>query len=84
MAPPLNRLPREGTQSEFGVQGADLIGVMDALLLQTVELQFTAYRADSRTDTGTLPPVAAQSQIHFGVAWSGARNGCDATGIVPN
>ena len=33
LPPPLNQLPWDIAQSEFGVQGADLIGVMGALLV---------------------------------------------------
>ena len=40
--PPLNRLPWDIAQTEFGVQGADFIGVMATLLLGSAQMQFTA------------------------------------------
>jgi len=78
---PLNRLPWDIAQSEFGVQGADFIGVMGALLLRVTQSQLKPYRVDSKEDPATLPHAAAQSQIESGAEWSCRGDACDAPGI---
>ena len=82
LSPPLNRLPWDIAQSEFGVQGADFIGIMGTLLLRSAQSQFAAYGVDSRADTATLPPLAVQSQMQLDAELS-SRGGqvCDASGI---
>src|SRR5436305_6621315 len=60
---PLSRLPWDVAQSQFGVQGADFIGVMARLLLDDAQSQLRAYRIDSRGVRLPLPPLAAQDQI---------------------
>lgn len=81
--PPLNRLPWDIAQSEFGVQGADFMGVMGTLLLRSAQSQFAVQITDSKEDGGTLLPVGAQSQIRTGASWSGARSAGDAAGMAP-
>ena len=83
LPPPLNQLPWDIAQSEFGVQGADFIGVMGALLLRSTQSQLKPYRIDSKEDSATLPHVAAQSKIKSGAEWSCRGDGCDAAGIAP-
>jgi hypothetical protein len=80
---PLNRLPWDIAQSEFGVQGADFIGVMGTLLLHSAQFQMKSYHIDSKEDPATLPHVAAQSQIKSGAEWSCRGDACDAPGIPP-
>ena len=80
---PLNQLPWDIAQSQFGVQGADFIGVMDALLLHSTQFQLKAYRIDSKLDPATLPGVAAQSQRSPGAELSCRGNACHAAGIPP-
>ena len=58
---PLDQLPWDIAQSQFGVEGADFIGVMGALLQRTAQSQFALYGIDSRTDPDTLLALAAQS-----------------------
>ena len=65
LPPPLDRLPWDIAQSEFGVKGADFIGVMCALLIHPAQSEFRAYPIDCRTDAGTLLPSAAQSEIRL-------------------
>ena len=60
---PLSKLPWETAQFEFGVQGADFIGHLGVVLLQSAQSQFEAYVADSKGSADTLPPEAAKSQI---------------------
>ena len=83
LPPPLNRLPWDIAQSEFGVQGADFIGVMGALLLRSPQSQLKPYRIDSKEDSATLLDPVAQSQIKSGAEWSCRGDGCDAPGIAP-
>ena len=80
---PLNQLPWDIAQSEFGVQGADFIGVMGALLLRSTQFQLKSYLIDSKEDTATLPHLAAQSQLRPGAEWSSGGDGCHAAGIPP-
>ena len=60
---PLSRLPWDIAQDEFGVQGADFIGVMGALLLQATQDQSRAYRVDSKAVADPLPPPGRQDQM---------------------
>ena len=82
---PLNRLPWDIAQSEFGPQGADFIGVMAGLLLHETQFQLGAYRVDSTADAATLRPPCAQSPIPPGayLSGSGGEAESDATGIPP-
>jgi hypothetical protein len=80
---PLNQLPWDIAQSEFGVQGADFIGVMGALLLHSAQSQLKVYRIDSRVDPATLPHLGAQSQMQSGADWSCRGDAGHAAGIPP-
>ena len=66
LPPPLDQLPWDIAQSEFGVKGADFIGVMGTLLVHAAQSELLAYALDSRTDGDTLPPPAAQSEMRVG------------------
>jgi len=63
VCPPLSRLPWDIAQSEFGVQGADFLGVMGKVLLRPAQSEFRAYLSDSKRVVDTLPPPVAQSEI---------------------
>jgi len=65
LPPPLNGLPWDLAQDEFGVQGADFLGVMGRLLLGTAQDEIKAYSSDSRGLTGTLPQFEAQDKSAF-------------------
>jgi hypothetical protein len=60
---PLINLPWDIAQEEFGVKGADFIGIMGKLLLQTAKSELTGQVVDSNRDAGTLPLIAAQSEL---------------------
>jgi hypothetical protein len=60
---PLSRLPWDVAQSEFGVQGADFIGVFGKVLLHGAQSQFEAYLTDLSRLPDTLPPASVQSQM---------------------
>jgi hypothetical protein len=81
LLPPLNRLPWDIAQSQFGAQGADFIGVMGALLLHHTQSQLKPYSVDSREDLAALPHLTAQSQIQPGAEWSCRGDGCHAAGV---
>jgi hypothetical protein len=85
LPPPLNQLPWDIAQSEFGVQGADFLGVMCGVLLSSAQSQLRRYGVDSTVDPTTLPPPAAQSQIAPGPYLGGSSAGGvgDAAGISP-
>ena len=78
---PLNRLPWDIAQSEFGVQGADFIGVMGALLARSTQSQLKSYLIDSKADATTLLGLAAQSQIESGAELSCRGDAFHASGI---
>jgi hypothetical protein len=59
----LSRLPWDIAQSQFGIQGADFIGVMGTLLLRAAQSQFEAYVVDTTGSADTLPAELPQSQI---------------------
>ena len=63
LPPPLSRLPWDVAQSEFGVQGADFLGVMGKVLLRPAQSEFRAYPLDSKQVVDTLPPTVAQSEF---------------------
>jgi hypothetical protein len=78
---PLNRLPWDIAQSEFGVQGADFIGVMGALLAHSAQSQLKSYLIDSKADVATLLDPVVQSQLPPGAEWSCRGAACHAAGI---
>jgi len=65
LAAPLSQLPWDIAQDEFGVKGADFIGVMGALLLQATQDRFRAYRVDSKAVPDTLPPPGQQDSMQL-------------------
>ena len=81
--PPLNRLPWDIAQSEFGMQGADFIGVMATLLLGNAQTQFRMQITDSNADGGRLRRSPGQTQTGSGAGWSGPGSGPDAAGMAP-
>jgi hypothetical protein len=63
LPPPLNRLPWDIAQDQFGVEGTDFIGVLSTVLLRFAQDQFKAYSIDRTGVADTLPLKAAQDQI---------------------
>ena len=80
---PLNQLPWDIAQSEFGPQGADFIGIMAGLLLHETQSEIAAYRVEITAVTETLRPPCAQSPIppDAYLPGSGVEAESDATGI---
>jgi hypothetical protein len=65
MPDPLSQLPWDVAQDEFGVQGADFIGVMGTLLLRAAQDEIKSYFVDSRVVGGLHAQVAVQDQMRF-------------------
>jgi hypothetical protein len=63
LPPPLNRLPWDIAQDEFGVKGTDFIGVLGTVLLRAAQDQFECYPIGYTAVTDTLRRSAAQDQI---------------------
>jgi hypothetical protein len=63
---PLSRLPWDIAQDEFGVKGADFIGVMGTVLLRAAQDQFKVDVVDSGTVAGTHGPRGVQDQMRLG------------------
>ena len=72
---PLDRLPWDIAQDQFGGKGADFIGVMASLLHHSTQDQFKAYRVDSTIVAGTLSPLLEKDQI-----WRGADSVAERAG----
>jgi len=62
LPPPLSQLPWDVAQDQFGVKGADFIGVMGALLLRAAQDQFQRYRIDSTAVPSALMQSVLQDQ----------------------
>ena len=60
---PLSQLPWDLAQDQFGVQGADFMGVMGTLLLEAAQGQLRAYGVDSTVVADTLSPPGKQDPI---------------------
>ena len=60
---PLTRLPWDIARDELGVKGADFIGTMGKLLLQTAKSQLKGQVVDFTQDIGTLSLLPAKSQF---------------------
>ena len=79
---PLNELPWDIAQDEFGVKGADFIGAFGTVLLRAAQDQFRAYTTDSTGLTNGLLPKLAQDQIRP-VGESVRVGVSDETGVSP-
>lgn len=65
LSDPLSQLPWDVAQDQFGVQGADFLGVMGRLLLTAQQDQFRGYVADSTVVADTLRPSPGQDQTRL-------------------
>src|SRR5438132_10023478 len=85
LPPPLSRLPWDIAQDEFGVKGADFIGIFGTVLLRAAQDQFRAYPIESTRIVNTLRPNPAQDQIRpvresVRVGMTGNEAGISSTG----
>ena len=78
---PLNQLPWEFAKDQFGVQGADFIGVMSALILRSAKDQIRPYPIDPTGLLSRLPPFSEKTSSRLPHTESRAEN--DAPGVSP-
>src|SRR5450631_3931928 len=78
---PLNQLPWDVAKDHFGVQGADFIGVMSALIIRVAKDHFKAYLIDPTGLSCRLPPPPEKTSPGF--KHTESREGDDATGVSP-
>jgi hypothetical protein len=83
LPPPLNQLPWDIAQDEFGAKGADFIGVLGALLLRAAQSQFKAYVPENSGVTDPLPGMPAQYPIRPVREWVGMKKEAGEGGISP-
>ena len=60
---PLSDLPWDMAQEEFGIKGADFVGVMGGLMLRSLKDQIKRQPIDLTEDPGTLPLGATKDEI---------------------
>jgi len=63
LPPPLSQLPWDIAQHQFGVKGADFIGVMGTLLLRVAQDLYQPYPIDSTVVPSALMQSVLQDQI---------------------
>src|SRR5262245_10689436 len=85
LPPPLSQLPWDIAQDQFGVQGADFIGVLGTLLLQAAQDQFKAHSLECTAVRDALQPIPAKDQIRPLREWvrvgkTGHEAGVSSTG----
>jgi hypothetical protein len=78
---PLHQLPWNVAKDRFGLQGADFIGVMGALLLRTAKDQIRLYLVDPTRLPSTHPPPPQKTSPGF--PHTESRKANDATGVSP-
>lgn len=83
LPPPLNRLPWDIAQSQFGTEGADFIGIMGAVLRRTAQSQFRAYVTEDSRLEDTLPCESAQSQMRPVREWVAVEGKPNEVGVSP-
>jgi hypothetical protein len=81
MPPPLNQLPWELAKDQFGVQGADFIGIMGALMVRTAKDQIRPYLIDRAGVPGT-PPLSPQ-KTSSNLPHTRTQSADHATGVSP-
>jgi hypothetical protein len=81
LPPPLAQLPWNVAKDQFGLQGADFIGVMGALILRAAKDQIRPYPPDSTGLPSGLPlsPKKTSSSLPH----TESRADDDATGVSP-
>jgi hypothetical protein len=85
MPAPLNQLPWDVAKDQFGLQGAEFIAVMEALMVRSAKDQLRAYLPDPARLPSALPLSSQKTSPDFGHTES--RTESDATsaqGAVPD
>jgi hypothetical protein len=78
---PLHQLPWSVAKDQFGLQGADFIGVMAALMVRTAKDQIRPYLIDPTRLPSKLPPPPQKTSSGF--PHTEIRKANDATGVSP-
>jgi len=78
---PLTQLPREVAKDQFGLQGADFIGLMGALMVRTAKDQIRPYLIDPAGLLGALP--LAPQKTRSGFEHTRTQPADHATGVSP-
>jgi len=78
---PLHQLPWSVAKDQFGLQGADFIGVMGALIIRAAKDQIRPYLLDSTKLPSTHPPPPEKTSSGF--PHTEIRKASDATGVSP-
>src|ERR1700686_2882170 len=81
MPAPLNQLPWDVAKDQFGLQGADFIGVMGALIIRTAKDQIHLYLTDPTGVSGTLPPFPQKTRASL--PHTRTQSSDHATGVSP-
>ena len=81
LAAPLNQLPWNVAKDQFGIQGADFIGITSALIIRTAKDQIRPYLLDSTKLPGALPLFPQKTSPGF--PHTETRKGNDAPGVSP-
>ena len=80
---PLSRLPWDLAKDQFGVQGADFLGVMGTLLLHSTKDQICRHLIDPTRVPGTLPAPAAKTSSGLPHTECRGDTAGHATGVSP-
>src|SRR5437762_13790451 len=64
LPPPLSRLPWDIAQDEFGVQGADFIGILSTVLLRAAQDQFKVHPIEN---TGQIGRASCRERVQRSV-----------------
>jgi len=72
---PLNQLPWDLAKDQFGIEGADFIGVLSALILRVVKDEIRSYPADSKPVTNTYSDAREKTRPEL------TDTGHDAVGV---
>jgi hypothetical protein len=78
---PLNQLPWNVAKDQFGVQGADFIGVMGALMVRAAKDQIRPYLIDPTRLPSALP--LSPQKTSSGFPHTETRKANDGTGVSP-
>ena len=78
---PLARLPWDLAKDQFGLQGADFLGVMGALILRAAKDQIRPYLIDGARLSTRLPAAPEKTGSHL--PHTESRAGNDAPGVSP-
>lgn len=71
MGRPLDQLPWDVAQSEFGTQGADFIAVLAQVVIKTLQFQMRSQGIENQKESRRQPEEPPQSQFGVGACSTG-------------